>query len=1030
MDYRPQRGTQINGFDINIAQEKWSYDKDTKKYTTNYHFAYVHPCSINELESSSKKAMYLVLQNKKVPDDLKPYICLHETMKSYGRIIFDIDLSGSLVDEVYRQYPKEEKSFVPIGFTKDIENVIISVFDEINPNASNILKKDTIVWNSFEPDRKLRPFCWTHACRKGKLSFHLTLPLWCESLVGTNGCMKILYHILNDRFINHPKFYWLRGEYLFDMSLTNLYHQIRLPLQPKREDIDNSNYIHKYVDEGFSWLEAISGLPGVIVSDEFKISIPNKYIHPYDEYPNVFDYDNDIPTCNLTKEDILTMLSNSHIDIYSRGYSDIVQHNLPYPNSTGWKLHTTGIQDCPCCKREHLHTKNTPMIFMSATSFYLFCFQSSGKPGNTVKIGSRDYSTSKINYREKMEKYALSLYRPISGPIPESILINEQNIRNSNDIDRNADMLIIKSSVGTGKSEFSREIIRSHPDWRVLIISTRIAYANDIYNKHFQQLGFTLYDSESHTWFKDKRLIVQLESLHKVSIDYYDLILLDECMTVFKLFNSITMEGKVQDTWNKLNLYMKYAKQVIAMDAFITPDTVDILRWIFRHRKCQLVINQFKPGDRQPRKVYKFDDKGQFTAKLSMDTDKSFVVSSHAAYAIDIARHLISNGKKVLLQIGAQKIKKAKEKGIPDQNVQEPNKEIWSQYDIVIITPVVLNGISFEDIHFDNLYIYAARNSCDPYDVLQMSYRVRHFNEASINYFLDNRNMLSTHEPLNIRDFNNTMNSWSTSWESYDTKKKAPIVSLWNTACKDLKFIIMMSKLRDSNSSIHTDAIFDYLFQEEMGYELLPGNYHLTLKLDKKVSTGGGQSHTEDLKEFHSYVNPKWELADDIYRKKWCAGGRIRQNLIDLCNISKIEKLRDEVEILKESNLHKITLQEALLPLENEIKRLSIQRIESKMSCWKELLMAGNSKVYLNTMELSFTTSQRREKGFQDLLNRIDSLYQVNLSGRNTWQSLERWLKECVFIPTIERSDSIASSNNIEYKYKLDLSDWVGLYVS
>lgn len=128
-------------------------------------------------------------------------------------------------------------------------------------------------------------------------------------------------------------------------------------------------------------------------------------------------------------------------------------------------------------------------------------------------------------------------------------------------IDAQQGTLCIKSAMGTGKSTIINHCIRAahDRDMRVLIITNRISVAEDfarkynikVYNKDRYQLG----DS----------LICQYDSLRKYSIRYFDIIIMDE-------FVSLLLHSRCNlshDSANAARFYSALGRKVIIADAFI-----------------------------------------------------------------------------------------------------------------------------------------------------------------------------------------------------------------------------------------------------------------------------------------------------------------------------------------------------------------------------------------------------------------------------------------------------------------------------
>lgn len=77
------------------------------------------------------------------------------------------------------------------------------------------------------------------------------------------------------------------------------------------------------------------------------------------------------------------------------------------------------------------------------------------------------------------------------------------------------------------------------------------------------------------------------------------------------------------------------------------------------------------------------------------------------------------------------------DKKIKDRHFADVNR-YWSMYDIVIYTPSVSVGVSFDiPDHFDVLFLYATNTSCTMADIFQGLARVRKFREPFMYYALD-----------------------------------------------------------------------------------------------------------------------------------------------------------------------------------------------------------------------------------------------------------------------------------------------------
>jgi hypothetical protein len=131
-------------------------------------------------------------------------------------------------------------------------------------------------------------------------------------------------------------------------------------------------------------------------------------------------------------------------------------------------------------------------------------------------------------------------------------------------METNNSVLKIKSAMGTGKSSIIDYIIKN-TDERVLIISNRISVAMDYSNKYNIK---TYLDKGDDSWTPGEHLIVQFDSLYKYQIKYFDIVILDEFMSL--LFQSRS-ELSNDKNYNLSKFYsiLNGSKKIVIADAFL-----------------------------------------------------------------------------------------------------------------------------------------------------------------------------------------------------------------------------------------------------------------------------------------------------------------------------------------------------------------------------------------------------------------------------------------------------------------------------
>jgi hypothetical protein len=99
--------------------------------------------------------------------------------------------------------------------------------------------------------------------------------------------------------------------------------------------------------------------------------------------------------------------------------------------------------------------------------------------------------------------------------------------------------------------------------------------------------------------------VIQLESFYKLSTNKYDLIVLDEVVSLQSQMFGSTNAGKLKDNWRSFVNMMKFNKKIIALDANLTCDTVKFLK-SFQNTAVDYTELNYKNGSSDT--MYVFDD--------------------------------------------------------------------------------------------------------------------------------------------------------------------------------------------------------------------------------------------------------------------------------------------------------------------------------------------------------------------------------------------------------------------------------------
>lgn len=260
----------------------------------------------------------------------------------------------------------------------------------------------------------------------------------------------------------------------------------------------------------------------------------------------------------------------------------------------------------------------------------------------------------------------------------------------------------------------------------IRFISFRTTFSSNI-KQNFPE--FVLYSDEKGS-LSHPRLIIQVESLHRLDVmpQYKpDLVILDEAESIFEQFSS-NLGKRSQDSWAKFEWLMHQAKHVIAMDAALSDRSVNMLRQLrcnndlFLDEKVITVhYNEYKNATED---VYNIvTDRSLFHAMLYKDlaAGMKIAIPTSSKAEADILFELIpTHFPGIRINVYSSDTSKT----IKNEHFGKVN-EYWNQYTVILYTPTVSAGVSFEKQHFDKIYAWFTDSSCSVWACIQMLGRVR-----------------------------------------------------------------------------------------------------------------------------------------------------------------------------------------------------------------------------------------------------------------------------------------------------------------
>ena len=329
---------------------------------------------------------------------------------------------------------------------------------------------------------------------------------------------------------------------------------------------------------------------------------------------------------------------------------------------------------------------------------------------------ARELLKKQIDYDNELLKYNTNT---------NLITINEPYINVTDEIkdciegfiSRSDGLFSIKSPMGTAKSVLIDEIIRQskNNDLRVLLCSNRISVAQDFSKKY----NIKLYNRDSYN--PGDSLIVQYDSLWKYNIRLFDIVILDE-------FVSVMLHARNNLTNSCINLSKLFAclrKKLVIADAFLTGYENNLLT----HKKDNVYMIQ--NDYRDSTELYEYENFNCFIHSVLIHSKKHKTTISCTSLSV------IKSLKKLLEKYDLNVVTLTSEtpQVTKDLIYKLFERDENDKYDVLIYSPTLTVGVSNlnnVDIHFH----YDTANTCDTISSLQMIKRTRKAKE--IHYFIKN----------------------------------------------------------------------------------------------------------------------------------------------------------------------------------------------------------------------------------------------------------------------------------------------------
>jgi len=372
-------------------------------------------------------------------------------------------------------------------------------------------------------------------------------------------------------------------------------------------------------------------------------------------------------------------------------------------------------------------------------------------------------------------------------------------------------ILKIQSPMGTAKSKIIEEILEQSSELgqRVLFISNRKSLADDISKKYNRIKHYNGTEIEDNEYQEGDSLVVQIDSLHKFSTKFFDLVILDEFSTTAQKMLSIENHKKKIIT----QFFSLKKKKIVALDAIIFDEMLELFhskdKWIE-------IINSYRDN----LELVFFKDKNYFIEKLVADAKNQSLTFSCGS------NNILNATKKILDENGISNIIICSD--TPDEIkklIYESFNQKHPKYKVIMYSPTLTVGVS--NINDTKIhYHYDTGSSMDVLSSLQMTKRTR--NAKVINFFLKERiqyretdlNKIQTEltdyqihdedgDPIGISKIGNKLSKVISIFNTLENLHKTSFIKLLN-----YQFVIKY-KIEDTKTTPFLSKIIKIVKEEE-----------------------------------------------------------------------------------------------------------------------------------------------------------------------------------------------------------------------
>ena len=309
---------------------------------------------------------------------------------------------------------------------------------------------------------------------------------------------------------------------------------------------------------------------------------------------------------------------------------------------------------------------------------------------------------------------------------------------------------IVKASLGTNKTgETIKSIVniteREEID-KICCMASRVVLCSDLSarfkeNLHDEKvnrpmlLGMDNYFPIKKDLWEYLRLVQTPDSLHRMfdntgKIKHPDILFIDEIESLLEyVCTSDTLKLSRTIVFDALCHYIKYAKYVFLVDGNLSKHIVEFLYKLRDDKNLKFIYNDKKTDDN---KYYFIKNESDWSDKLNLYLTQNKIVyipTDSKDYSEYINKHIAIHYPNYKVQLYNSDTSDEHKINLGNVN------ETWKKHQAIIVSPTILYGVNFSEIHFDAIFGWY-QTTILPGSVYQQLRRIRYIKDKEVFIYL------------------------------------------------------------------------------------------------------------------------------------------------------------------------------------------------------------------------------------------------------------------------------------------------------